>query len=130
MSRLHDIINSIGIRTNANVRGSQVVLDSYTSNDYTFQSDGYLNVTMGAAATARASVTLKDKNGTAIGEMGAISNGDYPSYLAFVKKGMKVRVSGIANSGYVYFYPLGGGVLHSSIFKACNHFFTCEEVAA
>lgn len=109
MSRLHDIINSIGIRTNANVRGSQVVLDSYTSNDYTFQSDGYLNVTMGEAATARASVTLKDKNGTAIGEMGAISNGDYPSYLAFVKKGMKVRVSGIANSGHVYFYPLGGG---------------------
>lgn len=130
MSRLHDIINSIGIRTNANVRGSQVVLDSYTSNDYTFQSDGFLNVTMGAAATARASVTLKDKNGTAIGEMGALSNGDYPSYLTFVKKGMKVRVSGLANSGHVYFYPLGGGVLRSSIFKACSYFFNCEEVAA
>lgn len=129
MSRLYNIINSIAVRTAANVRGTPVTLDSYTASDYTFPSDGYVCCAMGATATARASVTLKDKNGTDIGEMGAISNGDYPSYLLFVKKGMKVRVSGVANSGHVYFYPMGG-VLHSSIFKACSHFFTCEEVAA
>lgn len=129
MSRLYNIINSIVVRTTANVRGTAVALDSYTSSDYTFPSDGYLCVAMGETATARASISLYDANRNYIGEMGAISNGDYPSYLVFVKKGMKVRVSGVANNGHVNYYPIGG-VLHSSIFKACSHFFTCEEVAA
>ena len=109
MSRLYNIINSIAVRTAANVRGTPVTLDSYTASDYTFPSDGYVCCAMGATATAQASVSIFDANRNYIGEMGALSNGDYPSYLLFVKKGMKVRVSGVANSGHVYFYPIGGG---------------------
>lgn len=130
MSRPFDILDTMRERILANNRsGSAITLDSYTSSDYTFPSDGYLSVTMGASATARASVALKDADGQAIGEMGAYSNGDYPSYLLFVRKGMKVRVSGIANSGHVYFYPIGGGVLHSSIFKASGHLQRLEVAA-
>lgn len=109
MNRLYNIINSIGVRIAANVRGTPVTLDSYTASDYTFPSDGYVCCAMGATATAQASVSIFDANRNYIGEMGALSNGDYPSYLLFVKKGMKTRVSGVANSGHVYFYPIGGG---------------------
>ena len=109
MDRLHKIIDNIADRTVANVRGTAVNLDSYTASDYTFPSDGYLCVAMGASATARASISLYDANRNYIGEMGALSNGDYPSYLLYVKKGMKVRVSGVANSGHVNYYPISGG---------------------
>ena len=110
MKRPYEIMDNMGKRITANKRvGSAVTLDSYTSSDYTFPSDGYLSVAMGARATARASVSLKDATGQYIGEMGALSNGDYPSYLTFVRKGMKVRVSGVADNGHVYFYPIGGG---------------------
>lgn len=106
MSRLYDIINNLADRTIANVRGTPVALDSYTASDYTFPSDGYVCCAMGGGATAKASISLYDKNRAYIGEMGAASNGDYPSYMIFVKKGMKVRVSGIANSGHVNYYPI------------------------
>lgn len=109
MSRLYNIINNLAERTIANVRGTPVALDSYTTSDYTFPSDGYVCCAMGATATAKASISLYDANRNYIGEMGAVSNGDYPSYLAFVKKGMKVRVSGIANSGHINYYPIKGG---------------------
>ena len=109
MSRLGNILKSTVARTVANVSGTSVTLDSYTSSDYTFPSDGYLNAVMGTSGTARASVSIKDANGATIGEMGAASNGDFPSHMLFVKKGMKVRVTGIGNSGHVYFIPVGGG---------------------
>lgn len=111
--KLYDVIYSVADRlgdaedrVDANVRGGSVTLDAYTASDYTFPSDGYLSVTMGASATARASVSLFDSQRNYIGEMGALSNGDYPSYLLFVKKGMKTRVT-VSNSGHVYFYPIG-----------------------
>lgn len=131
MKRDYEIIKNIGDRVKANkIKTSRVTLDSYTSGDYTFTSDGYLSVTCGAAGNARASATLKDSDGNALGEIGGVSNNAYSSFLVFVRKGMKVRVSGLENSGHVYFYPIWGGVLRSSIFKACSHFFKTEEVVA
>ena len=110
MSRLYNIINSIVVRTNANVRGSQVVLDSYTSSDYTFPSDGYLSVACNAAANASAFATIKDSSGNSFALIGSgNSNGTYPAWSTFVKKGMKVRTAEVANGGHVYFNPIGGG---------------------
>lgn len=107
MGKLYDIIDNIGRRTIANVRGTPVLLDSYTTDDYVFPSDGYLSATCGQAGDARASASLRDSRGVAITELGGVSNATYATWVVFVKKGMRVRVSGIANNGHVYFYPMG-----------------------
>ena len=100
-------LTALSDRVSANTgTSSRVALDSYTSSDYTFPSDGYLNITCGAAANAQASVSLKDSAGTYVGEIGGLGNSGYPSWMCFVKKGMKARVSGIANSGHIWFMPL------------------------
>lgn len=109
MLNVKKMLTKILQNTSANVRGTTVTLDSYTASDYTFPSDGYLAATCGSSSNAQASASLRDANGTAITELGGLSNGTWATWVVFVRKGMRVRVSGIANNGHVYFYPLGGG---------------------
>lgn len=108
MLNIKKTLTKILQKTSANVRGTAVTLDSYTSDYYTFPSDGYLAATCGSSSNAQASASLRDANGTAITELGGLSNGTWATWVVFVRKGMKVKVSGIANNGHVYFYPLGG----------------------
>lgn len=109
MLNVKKMLTKILQNTSANVRGTAVTLDSYTSDYYTFPADGYLSATCGAATNAQASASLRDATGTAITEIGGFSNGTWATWAVFVRKGMKVKVSGIANNGHVFYYPLGGG---------------------
>lgn len=106
-TRLGDILKSLADRTAANKQsGSRVTLDSYTSTDYTFPSDGYLFCTCGANQNAQASVALKDANGTYLSEMGGLNSGTWATWVLYVTKGMRCRVT-VANDGHVYFSPMG-----------------------
>ena len=126
MDRLYNILDATIRRlTNNTMSGSRVTLDSYTSSQYTFPSDGYVALALGAAGNANASVSIYDSSGAYMGEIGGLSNNAYTSQMTFVRKGMKARVSSISNSGHVYFAPWGG-VLHN--LNPLRHFFTCEEV--
>lgn len=109
MSRLGNALNAMAGRVAGNkLNGSRVTLDSYSSSDYTFPSDGYLFCTCGANQNAQASVSLKDASGTYLSELGGLNAGSWATWAIFVKKGMKCRAT-VANDGHVYFAPLGGG---------------------
>lgn len=108
MLNIKKTLTKILQNTSANIRGTAVTLDSYTSDYYTFPADGYLAATCGASANAQASASLRDANGTAITELGGVSNGTWATWAVFVRKGMKVKVSGLANNGHIFYYPLGG----------------------
>lgn len=106
MLNVKKMLTKVLQKTSANVKVTTVTLDSYTGSDYTFPSDGYLATTCGSASNAQASASLRDANGNVITELGGLSNGTWATWVVFVRKGMRVRVSGIANNGHVYFYPL------------------------
>lgn len=85
--------------------GTTVSLDSYTSSDYTFQSDGYVVATCESSSTSKAIVQIKDKNGNNFVKLGGWGNSTYASYSCYVKQGMKARVITLENSGHVNFEP-------------------------
>lgn len=105
MNRLYDVLAEMTKRLAAGKRDAAINLDSYTTTMYTCPTDGYLCATMGLAANARASAALHDEDGNYIGEIGALSS-NYGSWLIFVRKGMKVKTTGVANNGHVTFYPM------------------------
>lgn len=86
-------------------RGTTISLDSYTSADYTFLSDGYLVATCESSSSAKAIVQIKDSNGNNFAKLGGWSNSTYATYSCYVKKGMKARVITLENSGHVNYEP-------------------------
>ena len=80
-------------------------LDSYTSTNYICPSDGYVRCDCSAGTTSKSVV---DISGATTGSlrMGGWANGTYGMYVCYVKKGMKVRVVVLENSGHAWFYPL------------------------
>lgn len=87
------------------MHGTTVSLDSYTSADYTFPSDGYLVATCESSSSAKAIVQIKDSGGYNFAKLGGWSNSTYASYSCYVKKGMKARVITLENNGHVTFEP-------------------------
>lgn len=108
MGKLFDIQKSIIENMQANTTSGQVNLDSYSLNQYTFPSDGYVHVALNEYANSEAYAIIRDANGVAIGVVGGLSNGAYTTWTTFVKKGMKTNVTQVRNNGHVYFSPVGG----------------------
>lgn len=107
-TRRYGILNAIIDKCNANKAGTRVILNSYTGGSiYTFPSDGYLTVKATAASNAEAWASIMDADGNAIGDIGGLAGTTYPVFTVFVKKGMKVTVTGINSNGSVYFTPMG-----------------------
>lgn len=88
---------------------SYIDLDGYTSqnNKYTFPCDGFIQCAAGTSATSQAGVRIYGATDDNIYmDFGIRSNSTYPSMICYVRKGMRVYVSMIANSGHIRFYPL------------------------
>ena len=98
-------ISSLNSNSSKNNFGSVVSLDTYTSSDYTIPSDGYVLCNCSASSTSKA---IADVYGASSGVLrfGGWSNSAYPVYTCFVKKGMRVRVVVLENSGHVNYFPL------------------------
>ena len=91
-------------RMNSNGFVSSVDLSSYTSTNYTFQTDGYLAVSCGASSTAKAIVRVYDRTAGTSFVIGGWGNGTFMSHALFVKKGMQARVLTLEAGGTVYFH--------------------------
>lgn len=97
--------NDITDKIANNSRGTTVNLDSYTSSDYTFLSDGYITAVVTNNSQSNAIAQVKDSSGTNFFRIGGYGNSTYATYAAFVRKGMKVRTVLVENSGHITFEP-------------------------
>ena len=86
---------------------SYVDISSYTTNPYTFPSDGYLLASCAATSNAKAIVEVYGADGNTSNSfrMGGWSNGAYGTWACLVKEGMKAKVITLENSGRVMFLP-------------------------
>lgn len=86
--------------------GARVDISSYTSDYYTFPSDGYIECNAGAVSNAQASARIFGNSGNNYFQLGGIGNGTYSSWSCAVRKGMRAKVVLLQNTGKVYFSPL------------------------
>lgn len=87
--------------------GTRVNLASYTSTYYTCPSDGFLSCICSSSPSSKAIAQIFGAVGeTDFAQIGGWSDGTYGTWTTFVRKGMRVKVITLANSGGVYFYPL------------------------
>ena len=83
-----------------------VSLVSYTSDFYTFPSDGYLMLSVPNSGSG-IKIILRGSSNTDLGVAPELTYSTAPlQTLIFVKKGMKMQVVTAAGDGYVGFYPL------------------------
>lgn len=90
----------------ANDLGSVINISSYTSNFYTFPSDGYIraDASGGASQTARADIYGRT-NSTPF-RIGVSGGNSYPVITTYVRKGMRCKVVSVTNGGTVTFFPI------------------------
>ena len=87
--------------------GTGINLASYTSTYYTCPSDGFLACTCASTPSAKAIARIYGAAGeTNFAQIGGWSNGTYATWTTLVRKGMRVKVVTLENSGGVIFYPL------------------------
>ena len=105
LTELNSSLNDVITSAERNSIASPVSLDTYTSTNYICPSDGYVRCDCSAGTTAKA---IADISGDTTGSfrMGGWANGTYGMYVCYVKKGMKVRVVTLENSGHIWFYSL------------------------
>ncbi len=87
--------------------GAGVIVDSYTTSYYTIPSDGYVIAQCSANPNSKAEVRVYGADGeTNYIELGGWGNSTYATYLTFVRKGMRIKVTNVENSGHVIYVPL------------------------
>ena len=87
--------------------GSGVIVDSYTTSYYTIPSDGYVIAQCSANPNSKAEVRVYGADGeTNYIELGGWGNSTYATYLTFVRKGMRIKVTTVENGGHVIYVPL------------------------
>lgn len=75
------------------------------NEEYICPCDGYVQCSCGATSTAQAIATIYDSNGSYI-RLGGFSGSTYAVWSCYVRKGMKVKATTVANNGVVQFIPL------------------------
>lgn len=118
MSRLYNILDRLVDRSSVNTK-------SVTG---TTNASGALDISGSISPSSKvigAHVTSGDSNAMPIPFRYSNSTGNW--YLKMVRWD---TFAVLANQSFTVEVFYLGGVLHSSIFKALSHFFTCEEVAA
>ena len=118
MNRLYNILDGLVDRSSVNTK-------SVTG---TTNASGALDISGSISPSSKvigAHVTSGDANALPLPFRYSNSTGNW--YLKMIRWDT-FAVLGNQSFTVEVFYL--GGVLHSSIFKACSHFFTCEEVAA
>ena len=96
-------LTNINTRVDVNTSGTSVTLNSYTSDKYTFPSDGYLQAR--AASGNYITAFVYDANDTQMFVEGQSTAGDSFYSTVFVRKGMKTKIDDISG-GTLLFIPL------------------------
>lgn len=102
-------LNYLGDKENKKDIGVYIDISSYTStsNAYIIPEDGYINAYAGASTNSVATVKIYGPTSdNSYIRMGGYSNSTYPSWLIYVKKGMKAITEKAENGGVIRYYPL------------------------
>ena len=85
-----------------------VLLDSYTNSFYTCPQDGYVVASCAAQPTSKAICRLygATSSDNYYVQLGGWSNSLYATWAVFARKGMRVKVITLENSGHVLFTPI------------------------
>lgn len=73
---------------------------------FTCPSDGYIICSTAPSNNASAAAEIRGSEGTDFFRLGGYSNGTYATWVANVRKGMRVTPYTITNGGQVVFRPL------------------------
>jgi len=85
-----------------------ILLDSYTNSFYTCPQDGYVVASCASQPTSKAICRLYGATSSDADyvQLGGWSNNLYATWAVFARKGMRVKVITIENSGHVLFTPI------------------------
>lgn len=90
----------------ANNLGSVINLNSYTSDFYTFPSDGYIRLDASGGASQTARVDIYGSTNSTPFRIGVNGGNSYPVIATYVRKGMRCKVVSVTNGGIVTFFPI------------------------
>jgi len=85
-----------------------ILLDSYTNSFYTCPKDGYVVASCASQPTSKAICRLYGATSSDADyvQLGGWSNNLYATWSVFARKGMRVKVITLENSGHVIFTPI------------------------